>query len=165
MSAVPLEPAQDYLLLRGRILRLSPDEMGLAPTNETPHVWGIVMETGYDVGSATLISLADGTTSLYFSTGGGMLGSSEYKPLAEAAKALVAQAEILFEHMTSTIELPLPEVGMVRITILTYTGNYSSEAPLKILSAGQHPMSSLFALAQATLEQLRLLAEKKRKSL
>ncbi|OGN98894.1 MAG: hypothetical protein A2Z71_07750 [Chloroflexi bacterium RBG_13_50_21] len=165
MSAVPPEPAQDYLLLRSRILSLNPDEMGLAPTNETPHVWGIVTETGYDVGSATLISLADGTTSLYFSTGGGMLGSSEYIPLAEAAKALVAQAEILFEQMTSTIELPLPEVGTVRFTILTYTGNFSTEAPLKILSTGQHSMSSLFTLAQATLEQLRLLSEKKRKSL
>jgi hypothetical protein len=164
MNAVPPAPAQDYLLLRSRILSLNPGELGLMPTSETPHVWGVVMETGYEVGWATLISLADGTTSLYFSTGGGMLGSSEFIPLAEAAKALVAQAEIHFEQMTSTTELPLPEVGQVRITILTYAGYFSANASQKILSSGEHPFFPLFLRAQDTLEQLRLLAQKKRKA-
>jgi hypothetical protein len=122
------------------------------------------METGYEVGSATLVSLADGTTSLYYSTGGGMLGSAEYLPVAKAAKALVAQAENHFQQMTPTTELPLPEVGQVRFTILTYTGNYSADASEKILSAGKLPLSPLFVLAREILTQLRLLAKKKRKS-
>ena len=34
------------------------------------------MDTGYPNGTATVVCLVDGTTSLYTSTGGGILGAS-----------------------------------------------------------------------------------------
>jgi len=159
-EAIP-EPAQVYLQLRNRILKLNPSEVGLGPSKAAPHVWGVLMETGYQVGSATLVSLADGTTSLYYSTGGGMLGSGEYSPVAEASKALVAQAEDHLQHVSLNNEFPLPEVGQVRFILLTYTGLFTSVAPEKILAAGGHSFSPLFLKAHETLEQLRLLAGKK----
>jgi len=163
MNAVTIEPAQTYLKLRSHLLSLAPAEIGLTPSSKTPHVWGVLMETGYTVGTATLVSLADGTTSLFYSTGGGMLGSGEYTPVAEASKALVAQAENHPQHMSSTNKFPLPEVGQVRFILLTYTGIFSAEAPEKIIASGTHLLSPLFTRANETLTQLRLLAEKKRK--
>ena len=162
MNEIVPEPAQIYLQLRDRILHLNPSELGLAPSSTAPHVWGVVMETGYQVGSATLVSLADGTTSLYYSTGGGMLGSGEYTPVAEASKAMIIQAENYLQQMSLSNEFPLPEVGQVRFTMLTYSGIYTCEAVEKTLASGGHQFSSLFIRAQATLEQLCLLAEKKR---
>ena len=106
MNDVPPEPAQIYLQLRSRILSLDPAEVGLAPSTIAPHVWGVLMETGYEVGIATLVSLADGTTSLYYSTGGGMLGSADYTPVAEASKALVSQAENHLQQMSSADNFP-----------------------------------------------------------
>ena len=123
MNSEAPEPAQVYLQLRERILNLDPAEMDLHPSSIAPHVWGVLMETGYPVGSATLIALADGTTSLYYSTGGGMLGSGEYIPVAEASKALVVEAEIHLRPMTPSTDFPLPEVGEVRFILLTYAGN------------------------------------------
>src|SRR4030043_854806 len=161
MNEAILEPAQVYVQLRDRILKLNPSEVGLVPSKAAPHVWGVLMETGYQVGSATLVSLADGTTSLYYSTGGGMLGSGEYAPVAEASKELVAQAEDHLQHMSLSNEFPLPGVGQVRVMILTYSGMFSGEAMETTLSEGGHPLSPLFIKAKATLEQLRLLAEKK----
>jgi hypothetical protein len=163
MNAVSPEPAQTYIQLRSRILSLNPAEVGLAPTSQAPHVWGVLMETGYKVGTATLFSLADGTTSLYYSTGGGMLGSAEYTPVAEASKALVAQAENYIQHMSSTDEFPLPVAGRVRFTIRTYSGTFSAEASEKSIASGHHLLWPLFTCAHETLTQLRLLAEKKRK--
>jgi len=163
MNAITTDPSQTYLQLRSRILSLTPVELGLTPSSKTPHVWGVLMETGYTVGSATLVSLADGTTSLYYSTGGGMLGTGEYTPVAEASRALVAEAENHLQHMSSTDEFPLPGVGQVRFTLLTYSGIFSAEAPEKLIASGNHLLSPLFACAQETLTQLRLLAEKKRK--
>lgn len=58
-----------------------------------PAVWGILMETGYPQGIATLVSLADGTTSLYFSNGDGMIGGGQHANIAQASKAFVAAAE------------------------------------------------------------------------
>jgi hypothetical protein len=157
------EPAQSYLQLRDRILRLEPAELGLTPTTTAPHVWGVLMETGYAVGIATLVSLADGTTSLYFSTGGGMLGSGDYAPVAEASKALVVQAENHLSQMASATEFPLPAVGQVRFSCFTYSGIFSAEAAEVTLKSGDHPLSPLFVLAHETLDQLRLSAEKMRR--
>jgi hypothetical protein len=162
MSDVPPEPSPIYLQLRESIFSLDPANAGLAPSDAAPHVWGVMLETGYAVGFATLVSLADGTTSLYYSTGGGMLGSADYAPVAEASKALVAQAENHLEGMSPSDTFPLPEVGQVRFIFLTYSGIAAAEAPEDILASGKHPLSRLYTLGRETLTQLRLLAEKKR---
>ncbi len=163
MTDAPPEPSSIYLQLRERIFSLSPAEVGLAPSEAAPRVWCVLMETGYAVGFATLVSLADGTTSLYYSTGGGMLGSSDYIPVAEASKALVAQAENHLDRVSSKDTFPLPEVGQVRFIFLTYSGVFTVEAPEDTLASGKHSLSRLYLLGRETLTQLRLLAEKERK--
>jgi len=163
MNAVSPEPAPAYLQLRNRILSLNPAELGLSPTEAAPHVWGVVMEMNYKVGSATLAVLADGTTSLHYSTGGGLLGRGDYAPLAEASKALVAQAESFLHLASSTKEFPLPEAGQVSFILLTFSGVYMATAAAISLSSHKHPLSPLFICAQEILSQLRLLAEKRLK--
>ena len=163
MSAIPPEPALAYLKLRKRILSFSPEEIGLSPSEAAPHVWGVVMEMNYKLGSATLAVLADGTTSLYYSTGGGLLGRGDYAPLAEASKALIALAESFLQHMSITKEFPLPETGQVRFILLTFTGTYAADAPAILLSSNKHLLSPLFIHAQEILSQLRILAEKRSK--
>jgi hypothetical protein len=162
MSTETPEPAQVYLQLRERILTLDPAEVGYHSSPVLPHVWGVVMETGYPVGYATLVALADGTTSLYYSTGGGMLGSGEYTPIAESSRALIAEAEFHLEQIPPTSDFQLPQVGQVRIILLTFTGIHGEAVPEKTLATGEHPLSTLFTRARETMEQLRLLAEKKR---
>jgi hypothetical protein len=161
METAPPEFAQTYLQLRELIFRLEPATLGLTPSTITPHVWGVLMETGYVVGTATLVSLADGTTSLYYSTGGGMLGRGDYAPVAVASKAFVVQAEKALSQMVSCREVPLPAVGQVRFSCLTYSGICTAEATEKSLKHGGHPLSPLFVLAHTTLDQLRFSAEKK----
>ena len=45
-----------------------------------PDVWGVLMELGLEQGVATMVAFADGTVSLYFSGGGGIIGA--FKPAA-----------------------------------------------------------------------------------
>lgn len=163
MDTPPSEPAQTYLQLRKRIISLDPAEVGLVPSSTVQHVWGVLMDTGYEVGIATLVSLADGTTSLYFSTGGGMLGSGDFAPVSEASKAMVIEAEKCLIEMIAAVEFPLPALGRVRFSCLTFSGIYCAEADEVILRSGKHPLSNLYLLAHETLEQLRLSAEKKHK--
>ena len=158
------EPAQTYLQLRGRILSLNPEELHLTSSSNAPHVWGVLVETGYEVGVATLVSFADGTTSLYYSTGGGLLGSSDYTSLAEASKTLVAEAERHLQHMSKIKDdITLPEIGQVSFILLTYSGAFSAIASEQQLASGSHPLSLLYTQARTTIEQLRVLADKKRK--
>jgi hypothetical protein len=122
-----------------------------------------VVELGYEVGSATSVALVDGTTSLHYSTGGGLLGRGDYPPVAEASRALVAEAQKYLHLMVTTREFPLPLAGQVRIVLLTYSGYYTTDAPEKSLASGDHPLAPLYVQFQETLSQMRLLAEKKRR--
>ena len=163
MNAASPEPAPAYLQLRQRIIHLKPAELGIMPSSDLLHVWGVLMETGYEVGTATLVCLADGTTSLYYSTGGGMIGSGQYRPMAQASKALVAEAERRIERMNPTEDYPLPGIGEVRIYFLTYTGMLFAQATESDLISNANPLRPLYQRAQDTLRQLRALSEEKRK--
>lgn len=161
MNPVSPEPAQSYLALRERIIHLQPVEIGLSPTSQTGHVWGALMETGYPEGAATLVCLADGTTSLYYSTGGGMMGSPSYSPLAEASRSMVAQAEMLLPQLLLTDELPLPEVGQVRFMAITQSGIYSGIVLEEVVTGGDHVLTPLFECGHKVLSVLRLLNQKR----
>ncbi len=158
------EPAPIYLQLRQYVLGLDPAELGFEAGSLGHAVYGVIMESSYPVGSATLTALADGTTSLYYSTGGGMLGSSDFAPLAQASQALVAAAESQLAHFTPASDESLPEVGMVRFTLLTFEGRLSASDSQSNLAAGTAWLFPVYAAAQQTLTQLRLLSEKKGKS-
>lgn len=163
MDSAPPEPAPTYLQLRSRILGFNPSELGLEPTEAAPLVWGVLVEMGYEVGTATLVALADGTTSLHYSTGGGILGRGDYAPLAQASQKLVGEAQKHLSQMAPTRDFSLPAAGQVRFLLLAYDGTYAATAPEKLLASGDHPLAAIYKHTQDTLGQLRLLAEKKRK--
>ena len=161
-SALP-ETSPTYLQLLERILSLKPAELGLAPSDAAPQVWGVVVELGYHVGSATLVALADGTTSLHYSTGGGMLGRPDYAPIAQASRALVIEAQKFLALTEPSLDFSPPAPGQVRFFLLAYSGVYTTSAPEKSLATGKHPLALLFQRVQEILDQLRQLAVKKRK--
>ena len=154
------QPEPTYLQFRDRILTLDPYKLGLK-AQFAKEVWGIIMEIGYEVGTASLVALADGTTSLYYSTGGGLLGSPDYAPVSEAAKGMVALAENIIHQASPTEKVDLPFVGQVRFTFLTFSGKLTTIAPEKTLASGEDSLSQLYHLGRETLTQLSLLKIKK----
>jgi hypothetical protein len=156
------EPAEIYANLRNRIFKLNPKEVGILQTRETPNVWGILMETGYPEAVVTLVSLADGTTSLYFSNGGGMIGGGTHATLARSAKAFVATAEKYFQQMDLTKAFPLPTVGRVRFYVLTFSGALTLDVDENELGDGRHALSPLFYSGQDVIAQFRAIQEQKK---
>ena len=149
------EPKAIYKELRGLIFTMSPDEVGIIRSQDTPNVWGVVMETGYPEGAATLVSLADGTTSLYLEGGGGLIGGGSHKIVAEATKALVLDAEKYYEGMTQTTSFPPPAIDNVRFFILTFSGVYTIEAPEDDLGEERHHLSPFFFKCQDVITSIR----------
>ncbi len=122
------------------------------------------MEMGRPQAVVTLVSLADGTTSLYFSNGGGILGGGEHAPVAQASKAFVSSAEPYLPAMAPApaFPLPLPAVGEVKFYVLTFEGIFTAEAGEQELGNRQHALSPLFYHGQAVLTQIRLMQEQKK---
>ena len=153
------EPAQTYSELRNRILTLPPHEAGIVQSAGIPNVWGVLMETGYPEAVVSLVALADGTTSLYFGTGGGIIGGGKFSAVADASRGLVSRSEHYLQRMTPTTSFPLPSIERVRFHVLTFSGAFTADGDEKELGDGRHALSPLFYSAHEVITQLRLHCE------
>jgi len=142
-------PADVYCGLRDQILRLPAERT--APGNTV----GALMETGYERAVATLVVLEDGTTSLYFSNGGGIIGAGQHKPVVAAALAFLQAASRNTALMEPTASYPLPRRGHTRFYVLSTDGSWTGEALEEDLGNNRQPLSPLFHLAHAVIAAVR----------
>ena len=149
-----------YERLRQAILTLDPEDAGFNPPGK---VWGFLMETAYQDAVVTLVTIVDGTTSLYISNGGGFIGYGRHPAVQKAAKSLIITSEEFVDQMDPVEVCMLPEPGQVKFHALTCEGTFSAGCEEAVLTTGKHPFSSLFASAQAVITQVRLLEEARKK--
>jgi len=154
-------PFDVYQDLRRNILTLTPEQIGFIPKPRDPSAWGVVTDLGAPNGWATIVSLAEGTTSMYTSSGGGIIGAGEDKTgkPAGASAALVMVAEKYFRRMQPTKEFPLPAAPNVRFYVLTLEGVYTTEFKQLTPSDTGHTFFELYAYAQNVVTELRLFSE------
>jgi hypothetical protein len=143
--------------LRDKLLKSSPQEMGLSKQHAEAKVWGAAMEVAFPEGVATIVSLRDGSASLYSSTGFTVLGRYS---IAQEARRFVVLGEKHLGSMQPTETFPYPKVGQIKFYVLTRDGVYSSEADEKELDGGQHALSPLFVAGNGVLSGLRIAAER-----
>ena len=159
-SENPDAPAPDPVAvsakLRARLLRGTAADFSIQPLAT---VWGVLMEIGYAEGAATLVGLADGTASLYFSWGGGVIGGGPHASINAAACRLVEVAADQLSEMSRTSEFPLPASCHVTFYALTTNGVLQAAAREDALGAGRHPLSELFFAGHDVITGLREVAE------
>lgn len=145
-------PAGAMKELRDRLLTSSAAEVGLSGEDAKAKVWGVLMEVALPNGVATLVSVRDGTASLYTSTGGGILGGYSAR---NEAKRFVTEAEKHLASMKPTKSFPYPTAGTMKFYVLTQDGVVTAEADEKELVSGRHALSPLFLSANEVLTALR----------
>lgn len=141
--------------MRERIFALAPRELGLAPGPGHTRVWAVLMETGYAEAVASLLAVVDGTTSIYFSTGGGVIGAGQHDAVRDAAQRFITLVDAQVESFEPTTEHPLPDVGRVRFYVLTFEGLRTEEAGDDDLGENRHPLSPLFHAGHAVITAVR----------
>jgi hypothetical protein len=146
--------AETYKHLRSQALELTAAAAGISDP-----IFGVVMETGYPEAVVTLVALSDGTASLYFSNGGGIIGAGQHVRPAVAARSLVAFAAHNLEHLVSTVGYPLPQPGHTRFYVLTSAGVLTADAPEIEFGENRHVLSPLFYAAQELITEIRLSDE------
>lgn len=153
MSSIPA-PEPIFVDLREQILKLSADEAGLKPP-EGSQIWGLMMEIGYPEAVATLVTLADGTTSLYLGNGGGIIGAGEHANVREATARFLATGDTLLELLANTDNYPLPTLGQVRFYALTTQGVLTALVDEEKLGDDEHALSPLFFAGHAVIGEMR----------
>jgi hypothetical protein len=161
-SSRPIDDsAQIYIKLRTQLLTLDPQQVEIKPTPEHPNAWACLMEFILTKSVVTLAAIIDGTASLYFSTGGGILGSGNHNTVGDAARGMVSEAEAILKYTELTHEFPLPVEGHIRFYILTHAGVFTTESPETALSIRKHRLSKFFMAGQYLITQIKLVSEKK----
>jgi hypothetical protein len=145
-----------YIDLRSKIFETGPARVGIESSSEMPNVWGVLTEFWISENMVTLMSLADGTTSLYFSNGGGMIGGGDHPNISFASRELVRVAEDYVDSMTLTEEFPLPNEDRLIFYVLTYSGVFKADLNHDRILNGHSKYRGLFNQANEVITQMRL---------
>ncbi|NIM17589.1 MAG: hypothetical protein GTO45_36710 [Candidatus Aminicenantes bacterium] len=149
-----------YRKLRNQVFTISPQDIGIELKSKT-QPWGILMEFGLPGAVVTLVTFGSGEASMYFSSGGGVLGGGEHETVRKAAKAFVAFSETYLEKMKPGSTYPLPKDGNVKFLVLTGKGVFSSQEFLETdLRENKSKFSPLFHKGHQLITELRLISER-----
>jgi hypothetical protein len=155
-DATPEPVRNPFEGLRRQALNASAELAGFSPAPEGRAVYGAVMDWGLDSGGiATLFGLADGTGSLYLSSGGGVIGGGFHEPVQQAVRAFIVSFEPFLDSMTADVAAELPTPGYTDLRALTIRGRLFIRATTDDFGKGRHPMSSVFHAGQAVISALR----------
>jgi len=148
-------PADVYVGLRQQVLNLTAADLGADP--ESTPVLAVLMETGCREAVATLVGVVDGTTSLYFSDGGGTIGAGEHAEVAGATRRWLGVCEGLLELLRPCgAEPEPPSEGVTQFVAVTADGLRCCSTPEVDLGEGRHDLTPLFYAGQDVITQVRL---------
>ena len=150
--------AEIYDSMRKQVLELKADHLGLDNNNL---IICVLMETGYPEAVATLVAVADGSASLYFSNGGGIIGAGEHPQGKEASLNLVQSAKKYLKYAVPNNEYPLPKKNNTRFYFVTKEGVMTMEAKEDDLGNNRHKLSPLFHQAQDLIYVIQMIEKEK----
>jgi hypothetical protein len=151
------DQAKIFRDLRKQALSVRASDLGLEPGES--QLWGVLMETGFPEAVVTLASFAEGTTSLYFSTGGGTIGAGEHASVRAAAERFLAAADENLGQFSPTREYPLPSEGRVRFYVHTFHGLLTADRDEQDLGYQRDPLAPVFHAGHGVITAIRELDE------
>jgi hypothetical protein len=151
MDSSPRADPAMYRKLRDHMLRSK------QPNFEPDAVQAVFMDWHVGNGTATVFAAADGSASVYLSSGGGFLGGGQkYPAICNAALHAVQIAVGLLSQFKSTETIDLPPAGDVYFYLTTSSALRIAVAKEANLRAGTDPLLALGAIMQQIVTQYRL---------
>ena len=151
-------PNAVYSGLRQQALARKGADIGITPSADAP-AWGVLMESRYKSVTMTLMALGDGTTSMYLSNGGGVIGGQGHEAVRHVNAAFLNQANQSLSHLKRCETFPIPELGQTIFYVLTDSGVLTGSGADDHLANGNHQLSTLFHAGHAVINQLRVASE------
>jgi hypothetical protein len=141
------DPAAIFTELRDQVL--------LGPLPE-PDSWVALMELGTGGGVASVVVVSDGTTSLYTSSGGGLIGAGDHESVAKVNRAFLGTIQRLRAAIPASETFPLPLDDEIRFSVRWPDGSRGSAvASDDELASGQHALSAAFAAGHDVISAMR----------
>ncbi len=152
-------PAEAMRALRLQALSTPAKEFGISPSEAFPTTYGVVIDFPIDEHTATIVSLSDGTASLYTTSTFGIIGGGSHDNVNAAAKKLVSLSNSFAAKASTSKDFAYPKKGIVRFYFLSYDDVKLIDVKLSAIESDKSEYSPLFWQAQEVLTQLRLSTE------
>lgn len=120
-----------------------------------------MMEMSRGGALATVCSYVDGATSLYISTGGGVIGVGEDARANAASRAFVADVEAALESLALTDSSPALPEGHTRFLLRIGNELYGTAAADGELMDERYPLHHLWVSGQQVLTWIRIVSEER----
>ena len=148
----PQSRLEAYLKLRQLAFKTTPANLGMTSALDSQEPFGIIMDLSLPKGNATIVAFISGDASFYTSTGGGVIGGIGHENVRNAARKFVTASFKYLNKMIPTVAYPLPELGKVRLYVLTPKSIFTYEAGEPDLR--KNALSPLYAEGHHVLTEL-----------
>lgn len=151
--------ADIYDSIRNQVLNLTANQLGELGNNP---VLSVLMETGYPEAVVTLVAVADGSASIYFSNGGGIIGAGEHPQGKEYSLKLIQSSKDYLHFAKPDKKHPLPKNGNTRFYFVMPKGVVVVEAKEDDLGNNKHKLSPLFHQAHKLIYVIQMIEKEKK---
>lgn len=150
-------PDNKYYSLRQTALNLSSVASPVQPNEDG--VYAFVMENTIEGGTSTLVVVADGAVSQYFSNGNAVIGCGTHEQVQKPARVLMSYLKKDFTMFQSLSNPPLPALGLTHFYFITTQGNFIAASRTEDLQYEDHILYPYFVMSQMVISEIRKLYE------
>jgi hypothetical protein len=144
----------DYLDLRARTFELAAEKQGQVGDG----LVAATMEFWISNAPVTLLTVHDGTTSLYFGSGGGIIGAGQHASVQAAAGEFLDHIAEVSSSFRETDATPYPAAGRARFYAIRPGRFLTAEASEAELRQGTHSLARAYALGHQIITAVRLVS-------
>ncbi len=156
----PQNEKNTYATMRKLAFNYTPEQLGIKAENNY-QVYGAVVDMGVSSGNtATLICFIDGTASLYFSNGGGIIGAGQHDSVKQVVESFLLashQAVPIMKHADSIDNLP--DENHHTFYLFTMAGIFSLDLDINDVQKTKEAYL-LFSQSQMVLSEIRKASKK-----
>ncbi|SFJ23980.1 hypothetical protein [Planctomicrobium piriforme] len=152
------EVSEVYEGLRQQALNVKSEEAG---SFSGKPVWAVLMESGHSQAAVTLVAVGDSGSSLYFSSGGGIIGAAGLENVPVASSDFVKLAGTCLHDMKKTEEFPIVKPDYTTFYVLTDKGVFTYTAKTDDLGENRDKLSKLFHQGHHLISQIRIATERR----
>ena len=134
---------EQYTKFRNLIINLDPDKFKSTEQHKAPGVWGIMVDISLPEMIFTVVTIIDGTTSVYASSGAASLGFGDHPKIAKMSQDLLTMANKYTGDFKLVSDCPLPSKNMIRFYTFKQNEKYMGESKLSVLESNT-PIQVLF---------------------
>jgi hypothetical protein len=155
-------PANAFMGLRTLVLEGSRANFGLEPGTSATQPFAVVTDWGDAQGATTIVAVADGSASVYRSSGGGSIGGGQsHESIRNAALRTVEVAAAAQPLMHATKQYPLAARGQVCFYVVTDVGVFTATASEDDIESNRSPYSLLAKAARNIIAEYRRVSDSK----